>query len=92
MLGDVDLKNVLIVDNSASNFINHLPHGIPILPFDGSDPNDNELPKLAIYLKWLAKSKSSMLAKNSEYFRLHLGCRNCDLHQAFHSMFHTPSC
>jgi CTD small phosphatase-like protein 2 len=92
VLGDVDLRSVLIVDNSTSNFINQLPNGIPILPYDGSDPQDNELPKLATYLRWLAKSKSSMLMANSDYFKLYIGYRNSDLHQAFHSMFHTPVC
>ena len=84
---DLDLSRLLIVDNSVSNFIHHLDNGIPIFPFDGSDNEDKELPKLATYLKWLISKGDNMIKENSEYFKLYVGLRTPEIHRVFHDLF-----
>lgn len=51
----VDLKDVVIVDNSILSFANHLDNGIPILPYY-DNKNDRELEILTNYLKHLAST------------------------------------
>jgi TFIIF-interacting CTD phosphatase-like protein len=45
-----ELKDLVIVDNRAENYITHLSNGIPINDFNGS-PEDEALFQLSIYLK-----------------------------------------
>ena len=52
----VDLKKVLLVDNSAFSFGFQLDNGIPILPFY-DDRGDEELVHLINYLEAIAKSE-----------------------------------
>jgi CTD small phosphatase-like protein 2 len=51
---NVNLKDMIIIDNSVLSFAFHLPNGIPILPFyDNKD--DTELKFLSDYLNKIAK-------------------------------------
>lgn len=52
----VDLKNVVLVDNSAYSFGLQLDNGIPILPFY-EDESDDELLHLSTYLQVIASSE-----------------------------------
>ncbi|MCP3682592.1 MAG: HAD family hydrolase [bacterium] len=52
----VDLRDIIIIDNSALSFATHLDNGIPILPFY-DNKNDNELLILANYLKEIANAE-----------------------------------
>ena len=38
------------MDNSATNFVNQLNNGVPILPYIGEDQDDTELSALGKYL------------------------------------------
>lgn len=68
---DVDLKDVIIIDNSVLSFAYHLDNGIPILPYY-KEKNDSELGCLAYYL----------LAIDSSYDDLRQGNRkNINLNQ-----------
>lgn len=51
----VDLKDVVLVDNSTYSFAFQLDNGIPILPFY-NDRNDDELLHLTNYLEAIADS------------------------------------
>ena len=51
----VDLKDVVLVDNSTYSFAFQLDNGIPILPFY-NDRNDDELLHLISYLEAIADS------------------------------------
>lgn len=82
-----ELRNILIVDNTVTCFINYLNHGIPILPYTKKNPEDSELLKLADYLVWLYKFKPDMVLKNAEYFKLHMGLRAGNNVQAFEEIF-----
>jgi len=46
---NIDLKNIIIIDNSVVSFTYQLDNGMPILPYYNSD-RDNELICLAYYL------------------------------------------
>ena len=59
---------MFIVDNSTANFVNHLAHGIPILPFHG-EITDEELKTLSEYLIMLAE-KDDPKASNAAFFSL----------------------
>lgn len=59
---------MFIVDNSTANFVNHLAHGIPIVPFHG-EAHDEELKSLSEYLIGLAE-KDDPKAANAAYFSL----------------------
>lgn len=52
----VDLKNIVLVDNSAYSFGLQLDNGIPILPFY-EDESDDELLHLSTYLQVIASSE-----------------------------------
>ncbi|CAK73302.1 unnamed protein product (macronuclear) [Paramecium tetraurelia] len=45
-----DLKDIVIVDNSPQNFIAQINNGLPILPFEGQN-DDNQLEELLSYLE-----------------------------------------
>jgi carboxy-terminal domain RNA polymerase II polypeptide A small phosphatase len=50
-----DLKNIIIIDNSAASYLFHPENAIPIESwFD--DPNDRDLMELVPFLKDLAKA------------------------------------
>ena len=51
-----NLKDMIIVDNSALSFAFHVKNGIPILPFY-DDPLDEELKHLTYYLNCLRDAK-----------------------------------
>lgn len=52
---NVELKNMIIIDNSALSFAFQLENGIPILPFY-NNKDDNELTFLTHYLTYISKS------------------------------------
>ena len=57
---NIDLKKIIIVDNSALSFAFHLDNGIPILPYyDNKD--DVELLTLVNYLNSIAGVKDFRL-------------------------------
>jgi len=64
----VDLKNIVIVDNSVLSFAFHLENGIPILPFY-DNKSDNEMNVLVNYLKTIAK-KEDLRTENKKYIKL----------------------
>ncbi|CAD8057850.1 unnamed protein product [Paramecium primaurelia] len=45
-----DLKDIVIIDNSPYNFIAQINNGLPILPFEGQN-DDNQLEELLSYLE-----------------------------------------
>jgi len=51
---NVDLKDIIIIDNSVLSFVFHMDNGIPILPFY-DNVHDNELKVLVNYLEHLSK-------------------------------------
>ena len=51
---NVDLKDIIIIDNSVLSFIFHMDNGIPILPFY-DNKKDIELTFLVEYLKQLSR-------------------------------------
>lgn len=53
MIGNRDLKDMVIVDNSVYSFAFQIDNGIPIIPFY-KDPNDEEMLHLIYYLNCLA--------------------------------------
>jgi CTD small phosphatase-like protein 2 len=50
VLGNRDLKDVLIIDNAAYSYCFHLKNGVPIIPFY-DNAHDRELTYLTSYLK-----------------------------------------
>lgn len=64
------MKKILFVDNSATNFVNQLGHGIPILPYMGKNPQDQQLYYLKSYLIGIHNQKD-LEKVNRKYFRLH---------------------
>lgn len=67
----MELSQLLIVDNNVSAFGSCIDQGVPILPFDHKDCNDNELLQLAEYLEKLAELPADKVqAANRAYFDL----------------------
>lgn len=87
ILRGVDLKNILIVDNSVACFLSYLHNGVPILPYKATLEDDCELQKLGDYLVWLHQFWPTIAIKNSEYFKLHVGLRLKQLEDSFPEMF-----
>ena len=52
----IDLKDIVIIDNSVVSFAYHLYNGLPVLPYYDSE-NDKELLILACYLEYIAQYK-----------------------------------
>lgn len=46
-------ENIVLVDNSPLAFIQSISNGVPIVDFCNDNPKDNELAKLAVFLKTL---------------------------------------
>ena len=63
------VKQILLVDNSSYCFFPQLKNGVPIVPFEQNQA-DRELLDLMHYLIYLRNIQSSMVAFNSEYFKL----------------------
>ena len=53
IIGNRDLNDLVIVDNSVYSFAFQIDNGIPIIPFY-NDPNDEEMLHLIYYLSCLA--------------------------------------
>ena len=53
VIGNRDMKDMVIVDNSVYSFAFQIDNGIPIIPFY-KDPNDEEMLHLIYYLNCLA--------------------------------------
>ena len=53
VIGNRDLKDLVIVDNSVYSFAFQIDNGIPIIPFY-KDPADEEMLHLIYYLNCLA--------------------------------------
>jgi len=72
----VDLKDIIIIDNSVLSFSFHLDNGIPILPFY-ENKQDNELYVLMNYLMYL-NSFNDVRTENKRYMKLDyfLKCAN----------------
>lgn len=64
---NVDIKDMLIVDNSLLSFACHLDSGIPILPFY-DNKSDIELVYLANYLESIA-NKPDLRLENIKYIK-----------------------
>ena len=69
VIQNADIERIFIVDDSITNFVNHLAQGIPIIPFVG-DSQDEELKTLSEYLCSLARAQDPCRF-NSNYFSLH---------------------
>ncbi len=65
---NVDMKNMIIIDNSVMSFAFQLDNGIPILPYY-DNKSDCELQFLVNYLKHLAKA-SDMQKENKNMIQL----------------------
>lgn len=68
ILSNVDMSQTLFVDNSAVNFMSSVNNGVPILPFNGND-TDDELLRLTKYLVAISQ-RSDMVSVNSQYFEV----------------------
>ena len=66
----VDLKNIVIIDNSVLSFAFQLENGIPILPFY-NNKSDNEMKVLEDYLISISK-KEDLRVENSKYIKLQI--------------------
>lgn len=64
-----DPNNMIIVDNCVGGFANHLPNGIPIIPFE-TDTEDVELLKLQEYLVFLDSMEGSISSNNNRFLNL----------------------
>jgi len=64
----IDLKNIVIIDNSVLSFAFHLENGIPILPFY-DNKRDNEMAVLVNYLATLA-DKDDLRLENKKYIKI----------------------
>ena len=68
ILGDeIDLKKVILVDNSAYNYLNQVRNGVPILSYFGTDWADRELYKLKDYLQMLAKDDNLPFHNSNQF-------------------------
>jgi Dullard-like phosphatase family protein len=66
---NIDLKKIIIIDNSALSFAFHLDNGIPILPYyDNKD--DDELLTLVNYLNCIAKV-DDLREENKKFLKMH---------------------
>lgn len=68
MIGNRELKDVLLVDNASYSFGYQLDNGIPIIPFY-NDKKDKELLHLMQYLKWVVDS-DDVREQNRKAFQL----------------------
>jgi len=50
--GDITIDDIVIVDNNVYSFAFNLDNGIPLLDYMG-DKNDDQLLKIAEYLRYL---------------------------------------
>ena len=64
-----ELKDIVIIDNSAYSFAFQIDNGIPIIPFY-DDKNDEEMLHLMSYLESLAQS-DDIRVQNRQAFELH---------------------
>ena len=69
IIGDRDLEDMLIVDNSIISFAFQLDNGIPICAFFGSSTLDQELLFLITYLEEVYHQKDCRVA-NQKTFKL----------------------
>lgn len=69
VIGNRDLKDMVIVDNSVYSFAFQIDNGIPIIPFY-KDPNDEEMLHLIYYLSCLA-GVEDVRAQNRAAFELY---------------------
>ena len=63
-----DLKDIIIVDNSALSFIFHLENGVPIVPYYNED-NDDSLNVVGLYLNHIFK-ENDLREANKKYINL----------------------
>ena len=63
-----DLKDIIIIDNSALSFIYHLENGIPIVPYYNED-EDGSLYVVGLYLKHIYK-ENDLREANKKYINL----------------------
>lgn len=68
VIGNRELKNVVLVDNSPYSFGPQLDNGIPIIPFF-NNKKDKELLELLGYLNGL-KSSNDVRLINRKFFKL----------------------
>ena len=65
---NIDLKDLIIIDNSVLSFAYHLDNGVPILPYyQGNE--DNELKILTYYLIFIYHDKD-LRESNNNYINL----------------------
>ena len=70
VIGNRDLKDMILIDNAAYSFGFQIENGIPIIPFyDNKD--DQELRHLIPYLKFLS-SVEDLREINKQTFKLHM--------------------
>jgi CTD small phosphatase-like protein 2 len=65
IISNRDLKDLIIIDNSASSFSFHVNNGIPILPYYDS-LLDDELKHLTFYLNCLVEAQVEDVRFNNE--------------------------
>lgn len=68
VIGNRDLKDLVIIDNSVYSFAYQIDNGIPIIPFY-NDSNDEEMLHLIYYLSCLA-SVDDVREQNRAAFEL----------------------
>lgn len=69
VIGNRDMKDMVIVDNSVYSFAFQIDNGIPIIPFY-KDPNDEEMLHLIYYLNCLATAED-VRVQNRAAFELY---------------------
>lgn len=66
VIRNVDMKDMIIIDNSVMSFAFQLENGIPILPYY-DNPEDTELNFLTNYLKNISKEQDLRVENNSKF-------------------------
>mmetsp|Transcript_23755 Transcript_23755/g.32362 ORF Transcript_23755/g.32362 Transcript_23755/m.32362 type:complete len:94 (+) Transcript_23755:564-845(+) len=69
IIGNRDLKDLVIVDNSVYSFAYQIDNGIPIIPYY-NEQSDEEMLHLIFYLKCLANSED-VREQNRNAFELY---------------------
>ena len=87
ILDNVDQTRILMVDNLAENYINHLANAVPVISYDKKNSKDIELVKLANYLKLITR-EDNLQAWNEQYFNLAVMGEAETAHQSFDYLLH----
>jgi hypothetical protein len=83
----LDMRNVLLLDDLASNYVFNLNNSVPVLNYNKDNPSDKELVKLANYLKLLSK-EDDIVEFNRSYFNFETIQYAQNIHQAYDCVLH----